>query len=263
MTNPRKLYWDSSCFICFLDGSEEERRLICEDILQHANDGDVEIWYSVWVIVEVVRPKKPGNSPLPEWAAKAIASVPEAQAPLEELWRRYQRSAPTRKLSDAQIARIQAMFEWPFLKPIYIDLRTAQKAVELARDRGLKPGDALHAASAILAKCDAIQRWDRDFDRVNDLIASEEPQRISSQGALAFPAKIGPAPEDFKDDQNQSEAAPQDAAESAEGRTDVSEIAEGPANPTRRIRFEKTAGQVSTTDEPNPAAEKGPVKGNS
>jgi predicted nucleic acid-binding protein len=201
MSKPRKLYWDSSCFICFLNGSEKERRLICEDILQCASAGEVEIWYSMWVVVEVIRPKKPGNAPLPDWALKAIKAVPESKPPLEELWKRYQRSSPSQKLTPKQIQMMQGMFQWPFLKPIYIDQRIAEKAVEIARDKGLKPGDAVHAAAAIITKCDVIQRWDKDYDKVADLIPSEEPQRISPQGVLDLSQPIGPTPEDFEDDQ--------------------------------------------------------------
>ncbi len=208
MNNPRKLYWDSSCFICFLNKDEKARRLICEDILQRASAGDVEIWYSMWVIVEVVRPKKPGNAPLPEWAMKAVKAVPESKAPLEELWKRYQRSSPTQKLTAKQVEMMQGMFQWPFLKPIYIDQRVAEKAVEIARDKGLKPGDAVHAASAIIAKCDVIQRWDKDYTKVADLIPSEEPQRISPQGVLDLTQTIGPTPEDFEDNQQEAGKPP-------------------------------------------------------
>ena len=200
MNSPRKLYWDSSCFICFLNKDEKARRLICEDLLQSASAGDVEIWYSMWVIVEVVRPKRPGNEPLPEWATKAIASVPEAKNPLEELWKRHQRSSPSQKLTPAQIQKMQGMFQWPFLKPIYIDQRVADKAVEIARDKGLRPSDAIHAAAAIIAKCDVIQRWDRDYDKVADLIRSEEPQRLSPQLVMELTDTFGPTPEDFEDE---------------------------------------------------------------
>lgn len=198
-TNLKKIYWDTSCFICFLNPDEEERRVICEDILRHAEQGEIEIWISTWVIVEVIRPKKPGSEPLPIWADKAIKAVPEADQPLRELWSRYQRSAPTNKLTDEQITKIQAMFEWPFLKKIYIDERVAQKAVELSRQFGLKPGDAVHVASAIIGKCNSLQKWDKDFEKVKDLISVEEPIRISPQRTLFEKSiPIGPEPSDFR-----------------------------------------------------------------
>lgn len=208
MSDPvRKVYWDSSCFICFLNKDEHDRRRICEDILHHASDGEIEIYYSMWVVVEVIRPKKPGNEPLPKWAIDAIKAVPEAQKHLEELWARYQRQSPVQKLTAKQIGRIQDMFKWPFLKPIYIEQRVADKAVEIARDTNMRPGDAIHAAAAVLAHCGVIQRWDRDYSKVAHLIPSEEPARMSPQGAIDFPDNIGPVPEDFEDEKA-TEAAP-------------------------------------------------------
>jgi len=208
MGSPRRIYWDTSCFICFLNKDETSRRLTCEDVLRHAEAGEVEIWISAWVIVEVIRPKKAGNAPLPQWAAAAIAAVPEAKSPLEELWARYQPPSPAQKLTPNQINKIQGMFEWPFLKKAYVDERVARKAVEISRDYNLKPGDAVHAASALLTKCDVIQRWDKDFDRVKVLIASEEPQMISAQQKFDMVSGIGPTPEDFEDVQNQENITP-------------------------------------------------------
>jgi predicted nucleic acid-binding protein len=200
-TNLKKIYWDTSCFICFLNPDENKRRLICEDILRHAELGELEIWISTWVIVEVIRPKKPGTEPLPAWAIKAIKAVPDAAQPLKELWGRYQRSAPTQKLTDAQVAKVQAMFEWPFIKKIYVDDRVAQRAVELSRRFGLKSGDAVHVASAIIGKCNSLQKWDKDFDKVQDLITVEEPVRITAQKSLFETASpIGPEPADFKNE---------------------------------------------------------------
>ena len=164
MSEPRKIYWDSSCFICFLNPAERARREICEDILHHAQSGGVEIWTSTWTIVEVIRPKKAGSQAL--------------------------------KLSHTKIYMIQDMFDWPLLKKIYLDERVAREAVKLARDCGLRPGDAVHAASAILKKLDVLQRWDRDFDKLKQLIAVEEPQRITKQVELipGHRKENGPAP---------------------------------------------------------------------
>jgi predicted nucleic acid-binding protein len=183
-TSPKKVYWDSSCFICFLNPDEGERRAICEDILRHAELGELEIWISTWVIVEVIRPRKPGNAELPPWANKAIKAVPESEQPITELWKRYQKTLPIPKLTEAQIAKIQGMFEWPFVKKIYVDEPVAQKAVDICRQYGLKAGDAIHVSSAIIGKCDSVQKWDKDFDRVKHLITVEEPSRLSRQGGL-------------------------------------------------------------------------------
>ena len=110
------------------------------------------------------------------------------------LWRRYQANEPTTKLTAGQIEKISAMFEWPFIKKIELNELIAHEAVKLARDKGLRPADSIHAASAI-KKCDVLQRWYRDFEKVKDLIAVD-PQQISPQGSLFAAA---PKPEDFKE----------------------------------------------------------------
>jgi predicted nucleic acid-binding protein len=199
MSNPRKVYWDTSCFICFLNRDEAARSLICDDILRHADTGDIEIWISSWVIVEVIRPRRPGKEPLPAWANAAIKAIPECKLELEQLWKRHQVGTPTKKLTTEQVAKIQGMFQWPFIKKMWVDEIIAQKAVELARDYGLKPGDAIHAASAILKKCEAIQAWDKDFSAVKDLVLAEEPKRMSTQLPLVPENAYGPNAEEFEE----------------------------------------------------------------
>jgi hypothetical protein len=69
--------------------------------------------------------------------------------------------------------------------------------VELSRDYGLKPADSIHAASAILLKVDELQQWDRDFEKVSDLVKVTEPKRITAQLDLLPELKkpIGPIPD--------------------------------------------------------------------
>jgi predicted nucleic acid-binding protein len=166
----RRISWDTSIFLCFLGIGEELRRKICEDILQHAADGKIRLFTSTYTIAEVIRPKK--------------KSIPNS-----------------RKLTTEEIAKISAMFRWPFLTTIELDPRTAFFAADLARDHGLLPADSVHAASAILWKMDALQAWDRDFGAVSQLINIEQPAFMTTQPrfeGLALP-RIGPAPEDFEE----------------------------------------------------------------
>lgn len=207
MGNPRKIYWDSSCFICFLNrnATEVSRRLICEDVLKHARNNDIEIYTSNWTKVEVIRPKLHGAAPLPLWASEAIAAMeakyPQIRTELETLWKRYQSNDPAKKLTAKQIEKIKGMFEWDFIVPVNLDERVAEKAVELSRSLGLKPADAVHAASALIAKVPVLQKWDRDFDKIAHLITVEEPQKISAQNSLLDALEvIGPTPADFEDE---------------------------------------------------------------
>lgn len=202
MSEPEKKYWDSSCFICFLNKGEDHRRAICEDVLRQARDGNIEIWTSTWTIAEVVRPKRAGTQPLPDWAVKAIGLLekdhPKIKGEMEALWKRYQVGNPAVKLTPAQIDIISKMFQWDFIKKIDLDERVGTKAVEIARDYQLKPPDAVHFASAIIAKTPVFQAWDRDFDSINHLVRVEEPQFISAQQPLFNGMSLeSPIPDDF------------------------------------------------------------------
>jgi len=210
MNKPRKVYWDTTCFICFLNRKEEERRLICQDVLLYAKRKEIEIWTSMFTIAEVIRPRRMQSviPDLPSWATQPYtAKDPEmqklfkgAENQIKEIWEYYHRNtSPYERLTKDQINNIAAMFEWKFIQKIIIDERTAKKAVELSRDYNLKPPDAIHAASAILKKVDALQRWDRDYDKVKSLIAVEEPVRLSAQAELIEDfRKLGPHPDDFE-----------------------------------------------------------------
>jgi predicted nucleic acid-binding protein len=166
---PRRIYWDSGCFLCFLNKKEAVRRQICEDILQNAKVGKVVIYTSTFTIAEVIYPKR---STLPN----------------------------PRKLTPVEITKISGMFRWPWLRKVDLDQRTAFYAVDLAREHNLLPADAVQAASAILQKVDALQRWDRDFSAISHLVRVEEPTRMSPQAAFPDMLRpIGPTPEDFGD----------------------------------------------------------------
>jgi len=165
--NTRKLYWDTTCFLCFLSREEEQRRKICEDILQNAKQGNVVIYTSTYTINEVVYPHR--------------STIPQP-----------------RRLTETEIEKISGMFKWKWLKKIDVDQRVAFKAVELSRDYRLRPADAIHAASAILKAVDALQKWDRDFDKVSHLVNVEEPNMISNQSSFnGMLPQIGPHPDDF------------------------------------------------------------------
>jgi predicted nucleic acid-binding protein len=159
----RTLYWDTSVFLCFLDKSEDMRRKICEDILHHARDGHVNIVTSTFTIAETIRPK---------WIVPPVVLTPE------------------------QIRLIEGMFRWPWVKKHSLDERLALKAVALARDFGLKPGDSIHAATAIAANVDVLQQWDRDFKKVSHLVTVAEPSFETKQMVLI---EIGPTQQKLED----------------------------------------------------------------
>ncbi len=188
MSDLLKLYWDSSCFLSVLNG-EAGRADICKDILKNGELGNVRIYTSVWAVVEVVRPKKPGMAPMPSWAEKALTSVekdhPEARNQLEMLWRRYQSDEVLPKLTASQISKIEGMFfGWKFLTLIRIDQEIAKRAVAIQRDYNMKAGDSIHVASAIITGVNELQRWDRDFEKVGHLLSVTDPSYVSPAGPL-------------------------------------------------------------------------------
>jgi hypothetical protein len=122
------------------------------------------------------------------------------------------------------------MFEWPWIGKIVVDERVANKAVEIARDLDLKPADSIHAASAFLKKVEAIQRWDRDYEKVRKLVPSEEPVRMSSQADLLHDYRaLGPHPDDFETKVQNAKEIAQGAQNTPQLRADNSSSAGNPS----------------------------------
>lgn len=190
MSDPLKLYWDSSCFICLLNPNEPERAVICKDILKNGELGNVKIYTSIWTVVEVVRPKRPGVDPLPAWAGDAINAIekehPNVRQEMEMLWRRHQSDTLLPKLTPDQIAKIEGMFfGWPYITMIRVDKQVARRAVELQRDYNLKAADSIHVASALSVKhLSEFHAWDRGFGKVSHLITVSEPRFLTPEGPL-------------------------------------------------------------------------------
>lgn len=193
MSEKRKLYWDTSCFIAYISSShpEEAHRLpLCVDVLENARKGEVEVWTSVLTIAEVVRRKLPAQEkPLPAWATIIAEKCPSALPHVQKLWEFHdKKTAPTQALKPEEIAGLQDLFNEKYIHKIQVDEITARRAVELARDYGLRPADAIHAASALIKPCDCLQHFDKEFERISNLIKVEEPEMISTQGTLSLSA---------------------------------------------------------------------------
>ena len=196
MIMPRKrFYWDTTCFISYLSSSTEwKRQSICVDVLDHARAGDIEIWTSCWTIVETIRPRdKYTSQALPEWSRAlgqkdedGLLLYPDAQRELQAIWTFYKRNTtPSRLLSEDQAEKIKQVFAWPWIKKIQVVPTIAMRASEIARSHNVKPADSLHIASALSRQCDYIHRFDRDFQKTDDLIPSLEPTRISPPDLLS------------------------------------------------------------------------------
>ena len=196
---PKRIYWDSSCFISYLSGTHPDeiaRSLICEDVLKHARNDQIEIWTSVYTIVETIRPKAVYQpSPRPLWAELLSAKDnegntihPEAVSEFDKIWNYYKKNTlPARLLSETQALRIKQMFDWSWIRKIQVIPVIAHRAAEIARTHNMKAADSLHVASALHRNCEFIHRWDRDYSRTDSLIPSKEPHRMTPQNLLGFP----------------------------------------------------------------------------
>ena len=162
-TKVSRIYWDSTAFICFLRKTETDRRTICEDVLYHARDGKVQLFTSTFTVAEVIRPHIGDGM-------------------------------NTRLISPEEIAEIQAMFQWPWIKKVDLDQRVARKAVELERDYALSTADSIHAASAMIAKADVLQHWERqsEFGKIGRLIAVEHPRMLTYGVVTRMPSPSRP-----------------------------------------------------------------------
>ena len=122
-----RVYWDSSVFHA-LFSKEAGRVEKCQRIEQAAQKGLVEIYFSSVSYTECV------------W----LKSV-------------------ERRLSKEHEEVIQKYFQHKFLKPVTCERSIGEEARQLLwRYAHLKPKDAIHVASALFARVDAMHSYDDD-----------------------------------------------------------------------------------------------------
>lgn len=153
MCNLERVYWDSSVWIALIKGEVVNGVDRCEVpklILQDAKDGKVAIFISRLTIVEVHRKKNSSN------------------------------------LSIVQDSNIQTDFlSHRYVKQMDVDKKVALLARDLSWKYGLKPPDAIHAASAIRANAQVIHHWDGDFGKIPpDVMFSDNPLKWTKQTSL-------------------------------------------------------------------------------
>lgn len=119
-----KPYLDSSVYIAAIKG-EQGRTEIARGILEDARTGKLEVVGSTFVIAEVIRAK---GQPAP--------------------------------LSEEDEAKIDQYVFHDFITWVEVDVTLALQARKLSRSYGLRPGDAIHVASALRGGADQVLRWD-------------------------------------------------------------------------------------------------------
>ena len=110
-------------------------------ILQDAVKGELEIVTSAWTLAEVI--KRPGEPPL--------------SAQVEQ------------KIID--------FFENEYIIVVNLDRRVAEEARAISRQYGVKPKDAVHLATAAVAKLETFDTWDGGLIKLDSKVGNP-PIRI-------------------------------------------------------------------------------------
>ena len=123
MTLERR-YWDSDCFLGWLQ-AEAGKVEPCRQVLDIAARGELEIITSALTIAEVLHLR--GHQPI---------SADKRQQVIE-------------------------FFKRSYIIPMSITRRIAEASRDLVWDHGIDPKDALHVATALKAKADVFNTFDR------------------------------------------------------------------------------------------------------
>ena len=153
MTAERR-YWDSCNFISLVAEDEVERAEICQRVLEDTEKGDVGIITSALTIAEVVKPK---GSPA---------------------------------FTAAKEQTIASFFEHRYILIHDVTRIIGEASRRLSREHGLKPRDAIHLATALLAGADVFESWNtRDFFPLRGVVPIEirEPMWVGT-----LPAPLEP-----------------------------------------------------------------------
>lgn len=146
-----KIYWDSDAFLGWFqnEAGKEEK---CDGVIQRAERGEVLIVTSALTLAEV-------------------------------LWLR---NAP--KISADKAKLVQNFFRRSYIRVYNVTRKLAENAQILVWDNGIKPKDAIHVATAIHLKVDALETFDADLIKKagnigGSILVVREPQ-AARQGRM-------------------------------------------------------------------------------
>jgi len=143
---PTKVYWDSCCFIDLLQRTPT-RIPALDELVRQAQRGDLVIMTSALSIAETC--KLPQSGMLP----------------------------------DAQARKILDFFDNAYIQIRSVDRAVAVRANEISRKYGLRPADAIHAATALLVNAEVLHTYDKGKGKKKGLLTHNgapwvEPMRI-------------------------------------------------------------------------------------
>ncbi len=134
-----RYYWDADVILSYIEGSDSSRLMHIRPLLDDADEQKLEIVTSAFSIVEVA------YAPVEK---TSVDLDPEIEDKITALWRA---GSP--------------------LRVVEVDTLVATQARQLVRegivnDRAIKPGDAVHLATAMRLNVDALHTYNlKDFKR--------------------------------------------------------------------------------------------------
>lgn len=126
MPKPPPRAWDSDAFLGWLQ-AETGKQAACRPVIRAAEKGEVTIVTSSLALVEVLTMR--GETPIPKENAE----------------------------------KVEAFFRQPFIVVRNLDRRTAELARTIVWDLQVRAKDAAHVATALLARVDVLETFDRQL----------------------------------------------------------------------------------------------------
>lgn len=117
-------YWDSNCFLAWLQ-DEDGHADRCQDVLDLAERGGIEIVTSVFTLTEVLRLR------------------------------------PKDALPAERRETVDRLFNRQSIQTMMLTRRISEMARDLVWDHGINPRDSVHVASAVAAKITVLNTFDR------------------------------------------------------------------------------------------------------
>lgn len=150
-----KIYWDSDCFLGHFQ-AESGKAEKCDGVIQRAERGGALIVTSALTIAEV-------------------------------LW---MRGAP--RLTNEKAELVRKFFRRSYIRVCNLDRKNAEAAQGLVWNYEIKPKDAIHVATAIALKVDALETFDQALIGKNGAVGDpplliREPE-AAAQGRLNLDA---------------------------------------------------------------------------
>jgi predicted nucleic acid-binding protein len=122
----QRRYWDSDAFLGWLK-AEPDKVSECQAVIRVAEEGNTEIVTSALTLAEVLYLR--GHQPIPA--------------------------------ADAE--KLERFFEHEYIVVNDVDRMLAEEARKFVWDKGIRPKDAIHVATAIDAKVERLETFDADL----------------------------------------------------------------------------------------------------